>query len=139
MICPACKNDMIVVEHNEIELDYCASCHGVWFDSGELRLLLKSMSLENRDLMLHDILEHPEPRSTEKKRRCPICTRKMKKAAIGHQSEILIDVCWEGDGLWFDSGEVVDLIRQLGGEPLGEQDSQQRVISYLGEVFKAQE
>ena len=137
MICPACKNQMVAVEHNEIELDYCADCHGVWFDSGELRLLLKSMSLDNRDFVLRDILNCPEPQSPEKKRRCPICTRKMKKTMIGHQPEILIDVCWEGHGLWFDGGEVVDLIRQLGGEPSGEQDSQQRVISYLGEVFKA--
>ena len=52
MICPICKNDMIVVEHNKIELDYCLNCHGVWFDSGELELLLKSMKLESSDVFL---------------------------------------------------------------------------------------
>jgi len=47
MICPACKNDMIVVEHEDIELDYCTNCNGVWFDSGELELLLEAAGLES--------------------------------------------------------------------------------------------
>ncbi len=139
MICPTCKSDMIVVEYNEIELDYCNDCHGVWFDAGELKLLLNSMDLENQDLVLHTILNYPESASPEKKRKCPICKHKMKKTAIGHQSEILIDVCWDGDGLWFDGGEVVHLIRQLGGEEALERGSQQKVISFLGEVFQVKE
>ena len=56
MICPACKSDMIVVEHSQIELDYCTDCRGVWFDSGELELLLESMGLENPDLFLGNLL-----------------------------------------------------------------------------------
>ena len=39
MKCPIDKSDMIVVEHEKIELDYCLRCSGVWFDSGELELL----------------------------------------------------------------------------------------------------
>ena len=36
MNCPVDKSPMLVVEHKKIELDYCPSCHGVWFDGGEL-------------------------------------------------------------------------------------------------------
>ena len=130
---------MIVVEHNEIELDYCASCQGVWFDSGELELLLKSMSLESQNLLLDNILRSPEASSPEKKRRCPICTKKMKKTTIGQQPEILIDICQHGDGLWFDGGEVTQLIKHLTKKPSGEQSSQQQIISFLGEVFRGQD
>ena len=137
MICPACKSGMIVVEHSNIELDYCTNCHGVWFDSGELELFLKSMSLESRNLLINNILNSPEANSSEKKRRCPICGQKMKKTSIGQQPGILVDICRQIDGLWFDSGEVGQLVRQLAEKPLGKQGSEQQVISFLGEVFKA--
>ena len=50
MICPACKNDMIVVEYQRIELDFCPDCRGVWFDKGELQLMLETARLEGKFL-----------------------------------------------------------------------------------------
>src|SRR4030042_4876642 len=102
MICPACKNDMIVVEHNKIELDYCTNCQGVWFDSGELELLLSSVGLDDRSIVLANIRNSPEVETPEKKRKCPICSKKMKKTIVGQQPQIVIDTCRRGDGLWFD-------------------------------------
>lgn len=139
MICPACKNDMIVVEHDNIELDYCINCHGVWFDSGELELLIESMGLENPDQLFGDILNSPEASSPEKKRRCPLCAQRMKKVIIGQRPQILLDACPQGDGLWFDGGEVGQLIKQLARKPSKKGDSQQQVITFLGEVFQAGE
>ena len=40
MICPACREEMIVIEYNKIELDVCVQCKGVWFDGGELNEIL---------------------------------------------------------------------------------------------------
>jgi hypothetical protein len=128
---------MIVVEHNRIELDYCTNCRGVWFDSGELELLLESMNLEGADLFLENILDSMEAKASEKKRRCPICGRKMNKTTIGQDPGVLIDVCPQGDGLWFDGGEVGDLIRQVAGKPSHGEGSQQELITFLGETFRA--
>jgi hypothetical protein len=139
MICPGCKSDMTVVEYNKIELDYCTRCQGVWFDSGELELLLKSMSLEDPNLFFASIRDSKEAASSEKKQRCPICGQKMKKTTIAQQREILIDVCPQGDGLWFDGGELAQLVKQMVKQPLEEPDSQRQVIAFLGEVFKARE
>lgn len=136
MICPACKSDMIVVEYNKIELDYCTDCQGVWFDSGELELLLESMNLESQNVFFSNILSSEEAESSEKKRKCPICGQKMKKTGIGQEREILIDVCQRGDGLWFDGGELGQLTRQLAKKPSEKTRSQQEVITFLGEVFK---
>jgi Zn-finger nucleic acid-binding protein len=138
MICPACKNDMIVVEYENIELDYCNDCHGVWFDSTELELLLNSMSLDSRNLLLNDMLNSPEAMSQEKKRKCPICRRKMKKTTVGEHPGVLVDVCPKGNGLWFDGGEVAQLLKHLTRKQPAGQGSQQKIISFLGEVFKAQ-
>ena len=137
MICPVCKYDMIVVEYQNIELDYCNNCKGVWFDSGELELLLKSYGLEEPKAFFNGIFNSQESVSSEKKRNCPICGHKMKKTAIGGQPEILIDVCRDNHGLWFDGGEVTQLIRHLAGEHPPERDSRGQVISFLGEVFGA--
>jgi Zn-finger nucleic acid-binding protein len=136
MICPVCKSDMIVVEHNNIELDYCNDCHGVWFDSTELELLLKSLNLDSHNLLLDDILKSPEAESSERKLKCPICRKKIKKTTIGDHPGVLIDVCPQKHGLWFDGGEMAQLLRYLAGKKPARQDAQQQVISFLGKVFK---
>jgi Zn-finger nucleic acid-binding protein len=136
MICPVCKSDMIVVEHNNIELDYCNDCHGVWFDSTELELLLKSLNLDSHNLLLDDILKSPEAEPSERKLKCPICRKKIKKTTIGDHPGVLIDVCPQKHGLWFDGGEMAQLLRYLAGKKPARQDAQQQVISFLGKVFK---
>ena len=134
MICPVCKSDMIVVEHDKIELDHCLDCHGVWFDSSELELLLESLDLDVADL-LDDIIKSTEVTSSEKKHRCPIHGQKMKKTAIGENPRILIDACLRGDGLWFDGGEVVALMKHLAAAHGVTLDAEDQVIGYLGEVI----
>ena len=136
MICPTCHNVMIVVEHEKIELDYCANCSGTWFDSGELELVLDSMELEGSDLSLSDIFASPEAKTIEKKRRCPICNQKMKKAIIGDKPEVLIDRCSKGEGLWFDGGELNRLINQWVERPQAKSDFQERILTFLGDTFK---
>ena len=137
MKCPVCHIPMIVVEHEQIELDNCTDCAGVWFDAGELELLLETMQVEEHTLSLDSVLTSPEAPSAEKKRKCPICGKKMKKATVGHKPEVLIDVCPQDDGLWFDKGEVGQLITQL--PDTSSEDSQGRVMTFLGEVFQAKD
>jgi Zn-finger nucleic acid-binding protein len=137
MRCTVCKEPMIVVEHESIELDYCDNCHGVWFDAGEVELLMETMGLESSGLdSLHLAIE---AKTAEAIRKCPICGKKMKKVALGHTPELLIDVCPQRDGLWFDSGEVGQLVTHLSAQVEGKEDSQERVIEFLGEVFKVRE
>ena len=138
MICPVCKTDMIVVEYHNIEIDYCTACKGAWFDAGELELMLKSCRIEDVDSFMEGITGSPNIQSTEQKRKCPICSRKMEKRGIGEKSQLLIDVCGEGHGLWFDGGEIAQLISQsLGNEKVREKSENNEVIGFLGEVFKA--
>ena len=33
--CPVCKVSLFTSSVSEVELDWCESCHGVWFDRGE--------------------------------------------------------------------------------------------------------
>jgi hypothetical protein len=127
---------MIVVEYNEIELDYCPKCSGIWFDAGELELLLESLELKREGFKMEGIVALPERKVAEKPRRCPLCRKKMKKVIIGSDPEVLIDCCVRGEGLWFDGGELGQIVRQL---PSAKPGTSGRIISFLGEVFQTKE
>jgi Zn-finger nucleic acid-binding protein len=137
MKCVVCKETMIVVEHENIELDYCNNCSGVWFDAGEVELLMESMGLESSGLdSLHLAIE---AKPTEQTRKCPICRKKMNKVVLGQTPELIIDACPQGDGLWFDSGEVGQLVAYLSSRAEVKEDSHERVIEFLGDVFRVRE
>jgi Zn-finger nucleic acid-binding protein len=127
---------MIDVEHNRIEMDYCAKCRGVWFDANELELLFESLGIKNHGLSFAELIKSIEAVNTEKKRKCPICRRTMGKVKIGSEPQILIDICLFGDGLWFDGGEAIQLIKHTSQKSSREANSGQQVINFLGEVFR---
>ena len=113
MDCPVCsKEPMIVLELNEIEIDYCLKCKGIWLDAGELELLLGDDNLTKRFLESFVVDEHYK----EKKIKCPICDKKMEKIQIfdseGTDKSIVIDRCINGHGLWFDSGELEEVLKR---------------------------
>ena len=42
MQCPQCSQSPLVIsERQGVEIDYCASCRGVWLDRGELDKLIE--------------------------------------------------------------------------------------------------
>jgi Zn-finger nucleic acid-binding protein len=121
---------MIVVEYARIELDCCVRCKGVWFDASELELLLRALDVPEAaasGLALKPFAGRPE----EKPRKCPICRKKMQKTTIGRSPEVLIDSCSAGHGLWFDGGELEQVLRQAAGGA----DSGSRVVSFLGQTL----
>lgn len=136
MLCPACKSEMIVMEYHRIELDYCPDCKGVWFDSTELDLLLKTLTLEKSDMLLHNLIHYPEITAGYAKRKCPICSKVMKLINVGDKTDVIIDICNGGDGLWFDNGEVIEMIKQLAKIHHGESETD-KVFDFLGEAFEA--
>ena len=137
MLCPVCHQDTLIVEYQNIELDYCPACHGVWFDAGELELLMGSAGVEDFQRYLEGIVRAPEVETTEKKHKCPACNHKMKKTYIDRDNKILVDVCHVGDGIWFDGGEVQNLIKELV-EKSPEKGASQGVLAFVGEMFKHQ-
>ena len=138
MICPVCKKDMFVVEYKQVELDYCHSCKGVWFDAGELDLLLEAAGLKHVRQTLGDVLRLPETHTSERKRRCPICNINMKKVKIGGETGVMIDACIRHDGLWFDGGEVADLIKIISARSTVKKETESEIMGFLRDVFQSQ-
>jgi Zn-finger nucleic acid-binding protein len=129
---------MFVVEYKQVELDYCHSCKGVWFDAGELDLLLEAAGLKHVRQTLGDVLRLPEALTSERKRRCPICNINMKKVKIGGETGVMIDACIRHDGLWFDGGEVADLIKIISARSTVKRETESEIIGFLKDVFQSQ-
>ncbi|MHC4758756.1 MAG: zf-TFIIB domain-containing protein [Planctomycetota bacterium] len=109
MDCPVCDNAMITLELQGIEIDHCVDCGGIWLDAGELELLLNNS--EKALALLESFKINTQTR--EKTRKCPICLKKMQKIVVGAESPVLlIDKCKKGDGLWFDKGELEDIVKR---------------------------
>ncbi len=126
MNCPACHNAMVVLELAEVEIDHCMECGGIWLDAGELEMLFDDADKARRCIQLFRI----DSRSAEKPRPCPICDKKMEKVIVGtEQPPLLIDRCRKGDGLWFDSGELQDVLAR------GQLDPESRIRKILADMF----
>lgn len=41
MKCPNCNETLLMSQRNNIEIDYCPSCRGIWLDKGELDKMLE--------------------------------------------------------------------------------------------------
>jgi Zn-finger nucleic acid-binding protein len=126
MLCPVCKESMVVLELNEIEIDFCSGCNGIWLDAGELELMFETDS--QRQKLIDSLYEDHDHH--EKKYKCPICSKKMVKVHVGDKKEILIDKCKKDHGLWFDKGELKTVI-EFGSE------EDNKVINLLKEMFES--
>ena len=126
MDCPVCKNAMVVLELDEVEIDHCMGCGGIWLDGGELELLLGDSRQKDELLASFQL----DKRTKEKPRKCPICYKKMKKIVVGvSEPKVLIDKCGRGDGLWFDKGELQDVFDK------GQLDEDNKIKKLLAEMF----
>jgi len=126
MDCPGCKNAMITLELEGVEIDYCMDCKGIWLDAGELELLLdepyKAKELVNSFRI--------DAGRTERIKKCPICDKKMQKIVVGSSKPVLfIDKCRKGDGLWFDKDELHDIFDRA------ELDEDNKIQKLLNDIF----
>ena len=111
MDCPVCKEPMVVLEYESVEVDYCVCCEGVWLDAGELELLFGD------DQACHDFLNAGSPADAargEKPRRCPVT----------------YDRCRQGDGIWLDGGELAEILKHGAASQTDE-----RVGNLLRDMF----
>lgn len=128
MDCPVCKVPLIAVERDQIEVDYCISCRGLWFDRGELEILAEKFRLP---LGVAPLLR-PHAGTSERPRGCPRCGKNMEKAELAANRRVVIDRCSSGDhGMWFDArelGTLLDHASQVAG-------ASGPVVQFLGEMF----
>jgi len=117
---------MITLELADVEIDHCVGCGGIWLDAGELELL---MGDSRKAAALLDSFQE-DTTAAERPRKCPICKRKMAKVVVGLSEPVLrIDRCRRSHGLWFDRGELEDVLAR------GRLDMDSRVQRLLADMF----
>lgn len=113
MNCPRCKTALnkktIVERKEEIELDVCPSCDGIWFDPGELNSLdhiTEPVLIEFRDI--------PSAYDQLTALFCPKCEDHplMKKAEHPRDEKVILDYCEHCNSIWLDHGELAAIQKE---------------------------
>jgi Zn-finger nucleic acid-binding protein len=125
MICPVCKEPMVVLELDQVEIDHCSGCGGIWLDAGELELLLET---EEERARLKNLFKDAKS-VKERSYRCPICGKRMSKVFVGEENKVLIDKCRKNHGLWFDEGELQKVIE------IDTENRDNKIINLLNAMF----
>lgn len=115
MQCPKCNDTMEVKKIENVEIDVCSKCTGVWFDQNELR---KAKDQTDPDLnwMDFEIWKHEDRfKFSQKPIQCPKCQIDM--VIINYEdSDVEIDYCPQCQGTWLDEGEFNNIIDALNSE-----------------------
>ena len=126
MDCPVCREAMVTCELNEVEVDYCPSCTGIWLDEGELEILLGNS--DNAHKLLHSFKKVSD--HSEILRKCPICLKKMNKIIVSDsQNPLILDKCAKDHGLWFDKGELQEIVKRA------DLDCENKIQNALADMF----
>lgn len=112
MECPRDRSPLNTeLYEGRVEVDKCPSCRGMWLDRGELEAIQNES--ERRHLHLRDPASDSVERSinevaqlTAKDAKCPRCGASMVAHDYGFGSQIVIDSCPSGCGVWLDVGEI---------------------------------
>ena len=130
MDCPRCTQEpMIVLELKGVEIDYCTECGGIWLDEGELELLLENS--KEKDQLLQSLTVIKD--TGEGLRRCPVCLKNMEKVLCGSgDKKVMIDRCRNYHGLWFDKGELDDVLKMGSFHKM---DKKSLTVNLLKDMF----
>ena len=110
MECPECPTLLAPVHLGAMEIDQCSTCHGIWFDEGELEKLM------NHEILSRLLPAGAAPAAGKRgvRRPCPRCAdEKMEEVEVQGAAGLFIDICPTCKGYWLDGGELHALRQRL--------------------------
>ena len=140
--CPDCHTPMNATEFGsdpKATIERCAECHGLFFNPGELEMLLAS---ETAPLIWLDPkqLENFAVEKTIAKTwddeirylKCPVCHERMSRKNFGRQSGVILDYCG-AHGFWVQNGEFRRIAEwwRAGGKHIHQAEEQRRAENLL--------
>jgi Zn-finger nucleic acid-binding protein len=115
MKCPRDGSDLTAkIYEAKIEVDECGSCQGTWLDKGELEAIQATVERDySKELSRAPNVVRDSAEAVAQEKRgpiaCPKCNAEMDVRPYGMGSQVVIDVCPAGCGLWLDKGELAAL------------------------------
>ena len=65
MQCPVCpESQLVMTTRQDIEIDYCPKCRGVWLDRGELDKIIERSQRDQQPASVAQPTYEPAPRET---------------------------------------------------------------------------
>lgn len=107
MDCPRCnkllQTEIIKDIKENIEVDTCSTCGGIWFDHRELSKIDKIA-----EPTFFEIRKIPKTKEQMKILHCPSCNDSIElhKAEHPRDKKVIIDYCPNCKGIWLDKGEL---------------------------------
>ncbi len=117
MDCIRCTGRMQKRPIRGVLLDYCAPCHAIWLDEGELEALLSGRSRTRVELQAQEEAEASRERSRAVSV-LELCPRCQGRLFVTYIQAVPVDQCNRCHGMYFDQGELPSILRALRRGPL---------------------
>lgn len=140
MTCPKCKKPLKTALLWAVEVSYCSSCLGLWFDKDELRWAKDTKDARLRWLDIDLWEKKSKFRLAYGIRRCPSCRVPLYEVYYG-DSKVIIDVCNLCQGVWLDRGEfkkIIDYLKEKADYEILH-NSAKNIFKEVSEVFTGPE
>jgi len=112
MNCPIDKEELKQAIFYGVEVDFCPTCLGLWFEEDELRLAKDKKDKDLRWLDFDLWKDIKKFKIFPGIRLCPFCRLPLYEIYYG-DSRIIVDVCNLCHGVWLDRGEFKGIIEYL--------------------------
>lgn len=112
LTCPRDKSALEVKTYEaKIEVDACPACGGMWLDKGELEAIQDARENDYRKTLenLPDTVQKSIAEVAQLETKpiaCLKCGAEMDTREYAYCSQIVVDTCPEGCGMWLDAGEI---------------------------------
>ena len=117
MKCPSCKIELTKLAMDEVEIDECRQCKGIWFGDDELRIAKDAMD-GDLNWMDFEIWKHEDQFKTSSRNiACPQCEKGLVSISYAN-TDVQIDYCPSCKGAWLDKGEFEKIVEDLTNELL---------------------
>ncbi len=113
--CPVDDFTLRPVTYEDVTIDTCPHCSGVWLDAGELESIQSAQTSDFRDVPSGGAMdsvsaaEDMAKARSESPRGCVVCNAGLEKKEYAFTSQVMIDQCPNGHGMWLDKDELARL------------------------------
>jgi Zn-finger nucleic acid-binding protein len=106
MNCPKCVSETLrEISLDEVTVDRCPSCNGIWSDERELSRLLAEDAHQLAALRS----SNENDLADNRKGRCPRDSSALLRVFSSIDRSVTLDVCPDCHGIWIDGGEFEKL------------------------------
>lgn len=115
MVCPICHLGLQKILFNNVEIDYCPKCLGMWFEQDELRWAKDEEDDELKWLDIDLWEKESQFHISPGQKLCPFCRLPLYEVGYNN-SRVKVDICNICYGIWLDRGEFKRIINYLKEE-----------------------